>query len=214
MNRQHFADAYIVALYDFDRRNKGEFISAFELRRLYILPSDPYLDGEVSETLRGFGWVERTRVMAPPDQQPLVINLHGKIAAENIIRQGGAPVPKMPRDEWLGDYETIIPASDRIVKIGDNSLKSEVLEKVAASISVIEGSNSLGPDEKNFINAHLRSGVDLMKSTGTFVIGAIRYLIIDRLKGAFESVLEDSYKEIVKIALLAAILLVIGSLYA
>ncbi len=99
----------------------------------------------------------------------------------------------------------LVPASDRVVSIGHNAQSEAATVAVDGARRLISDSNSLAVDEKSDLLVHLDAGVSILRRAKSTVVGTFKYLIIDRLKAAFESSIEDAFK----VAILAALFLML-----
>jgi hypothetical protein len=92
----------------------------------------------------------------------------------------------------------LIPASDRKVRPDHNSAGlAEALERVEEAQQLISQSNQLSEDEKQDSIVHLQAGISVLKGSTQIAIGTVRYLILDRLKAAFEGAIEDAFKLVI-----------------
>lgn len=101
----------------------------------------------------------------------------------------------------------VAPASDRLVTIGHNfDLSQQLINGVEKISEKIAASNILPVDEKSDVRESLGLLQRLVGSSKTMLVGAFRYLVLERLKKAFEKTIED--------ALSAAIVLILAGLVA
>ena len=107
----------------------------------------------------------------------------------------------------------LAPASDRFVSIGDNSsLAVQISNGVKDIEDQISSSNELDPEEKSDTLISLGLARKLFDNSTRVLVGAFRYLVVERLKKAFEKTIEDAFRlSILAIlsTLVAAILIVI-----
>jgi hypothetical protein len=113
-----------------------------------------------------------------------------------------------PSDKVSEEYERLfqqlVPASDRTVAPSHNSPDYvHAIEKVEEAQKLIASSNQLPEDEKEDALLHIEAGLSIVKRARQFAIGAVRYLILDRLKAAFEGAIEDAFKVVIIGAFLA-----------
>lgn len=98
----------------------------------------------------------------------------------------------------------LIPASDRIVSPSHNSPDfSRAIEEVEEAQRLIASSNQLPEEDKKTTLVHLDAGLLLLRKSKEFAVGAVRYLILDRLKAAFEGAVEDAFKVVITGAFMA-----------
>jgi hypothetical protein len=126
---------------------------------------------------------------------------------------GAAGESSIPDYEQV--LEQIIPAADRTVR-PDHNLPDYVdaLGNVQEARRLIEQSNQLAENERLDTLVHLDAGLSLLTRARNYTVGAIRYLILDRLKKAFEGAIEDAFKAAILLAFmtLATVLIwMIGS---
>ena len=104
----------------------------------------------------------------------------------------------------LDSTERDIPASDRMVTIGDNLPGySEVLENVEAAQEAIRADNTITADERSWVRVHLDLGLQLLRKGGTALKSALEALLVEPLKDALKETSADQIKLILKAALQA-----------
>lgn len=102
----------------------------------------------------------------------------------------------------VGKFERIlnqiIPAADRTVHPDHNSSDySDAINKIEEARRLIEKSNQLPQVEKADSLVHLDAGLSILTRARQFTVGAIRYLVLDRLQKAFEGAIEDAFKVVI-----------------
>ena len=123
----------------------------------------------------------------------------GESNLEVYLRRSGL---RIPGDDGLDDLAAvnlltakIAPASDREVSFGDNKgARDDLVAEIAKAEEAIRGSNEMRADEKSDSLISLDLGKSLILKSINFSIGAVRYLILDRIKKAFEKVIEDVFR--------------------
>ena len=89
----------------------------------------------------------------------------------------------------------IIPAADRVVTVQHNQPDFvSAIEGIEEARNLISQSNSLEEAEKADTLISLDAGLLVLKNAARFAVGAMKYLVLDRLKAAFEGAIEDSFK--------------------
>lgn len=121
------------------------------------------------------------------------------------------PTPEGLKIDHIG--ETFAVASDRIVSSKDNwDSSSELMTSLDASLDAISSSNVLSESERNRLRTYVSSGITLLKSGQKVAVGAIKFLIFDRLKEAYKSAMEDALKHVIYLAICALALWLAGAI--
>lgn len=119
------------------------------------------------------------------------INSKGILRAEKTVLS-----LSYPQNQNLG-----IPASDRIVTIGDNQeVIDSVLADVEAAEEAIRSSNSLPEEQKSWIREHLSVGKSLLKLKKVS-LSAVKSMLLTPLNSAWKYVAEEHSKTIIGKAL-------------
>jgi len=227
VTRIEFAKPYLVALYLMNRAHSNIAANVGEIISRFMVPRDDYLEGELVEYMTEQGWARTVGGYNDPTAQ-LVITPNGKIHAESFIEQGIDPfdITELDSDEALraasilenqqSDLEKlgnqIAPASDRLILFSDNQdLSTSLITGTDEIRQIIESSNELDPIERSDVSVSLNAFRTLVEKSKSFVVGAFRYLVIERLKKAFEKTIEDALRLAIMgvLAMLTAIILAV-----
>jgi len=144
-----------------------------------------------------------------------VISSAGYKLIEEMYLKEGSPTQRLIDDGFEKYFESIasneeestnssIPASDRMVQIGDNLPGyGEVLENVEAVDVAIRGDNSMAADERSWIRIHLDAGLTLLKKGGQVLKSALDALLVEPIKEALKESSTEHIKKILQAALTA-----------
>jgi hypothetical protein len=104
--------------------------------------------------------------------------------------------PDIGSVQEIAKVETALaPAAGRLVSFADNQLSAEqAIGEIQKAEEAIRLSNQIDPDEKADALVSLELGKELVRRSKSFLIGALRYLVLERLKKAFEKTIEDVYR--------------------
>ena len=103
----------------------------------------------------------------------------------------------------LGSEIYIDPSSNEMTAVSAD---------IDRALEAIRSSNTMGEEARTGYLRHISQGRGLIAKAGNISVGAIKFLLIDRLKAAYEEAAEDSLKLIIQAAFMAIILTVIGKL--
>jgi hypothetical protein len=208
MRLSEFVDAFTLALYHHTERQGGSYHRAQTILDLYGLVFKPSWEDVIFDDFDFHSRIDSSRSIGRFGQQSLKLSAHGvrwveeDIGDDNVgayLEQFGLTNPYDNEKTQSGEVESIerrlIPASDREVSFGDNLPKrSEMLSEIHAAEALIRSSNEMDEDDKADAVLSLGLGAKLIRESKRLVVGAVRYLVLDRLKKAFEGVIEDAFK--------------------
>jgi hypothetical protein len=153
-------------------------------------------------------------------------------SANKVLHMDGA-IPKalkLPTEWQIVDAasdkfgETDLSEIDEHLAMIDQSISQSVdlnldqsetygaLESIQNAAFAVGQSNSFSLDFKREMSAHLNAGIQIMTNSRKVAVGALKFLLIDRLAEAYKEATEDVLKNIIKVALYAVIFLVIAKL--
>ena len=192
----HFAEEMLKALYQESDQQPGKEIRFSDLATKYGIELKQHWITQIADEWADVGYANVNKHIGNPSGWRVSIAAGGMryIEEEYAAHDGIGQLI-----EAVGETEKalsrLIPASDRIVTQTDNQPKRvETLAAVAQAITSIESSNVMLPNEKAETLTYLNAGQSILEKCNNFAIGAIRYLILDRLKLAFEGAIEDAFK--------------------
>lgn len=88
----------------------------------------------------------------------------------------------------------------------ESSEVKAMMSDLDRAVAGIRGSNQLDPETKSTHLRHLDNGIGLFNKAGKISVGALKFLLIDRLKKAYEDAVEESLKILIQGALIVLIL--------
>jgi len=214
MDYEGFAERFLAALYLETEETGRELHSVTDLSRKYRLKFKEHWIARLSDdwehkyfrdvlkVLGGYGgW--NFRISAAGARK-----VEGDFRDENHIRD--FLTVDRPDEDLSALSNRLAPASDRIVRLDDNRALVEQLEQGISEIErTIISSNELDADEKSDVLISQGAAKSIFTMSKAAFVGAFRYLVLDRIKKAFESALEDAFRVLiigVLGALVAAIL--------
>jgi hypothetical protein len=211
MNYTRFEKELLVAAYIYGEEHGEDYIGIRELIDNFQLEPRPNWIQRALQSYVDYGYSVDVRHIGQEMDQSVSLTGPGVREAEQLIdegivpqrrekeRSGGGPTSEMDRLA-----HALLPASDRYVTPQHNS------EPFASAVAKVEGarecivrSNAIGPEDRSDAIVHLDAGLSLLRRTRSFAVGAIRYLVLDRLKKAFEGVIEDAFKAVLLTAFVA-----------
>ena len=102
--------------------------------------------------------------------------------------------PRIP-DQIDGLISKLAPASNRTISFTDNQdLCAKLVDGVKSIEEKLNSSNELDPEEKSDVAVSLEASVSLFQKSKTFLVGAFQYLVLERIKKAFEKTIEDAIR--------------------
>ena len=224
MKLVEFVDIFIVALYHQSELNGSKYYRAGEIVELYSLPYKTSWGSIIFEDYDFSTRVRSARNIGSFENQAVMLNADGvrwvedEVGDENVatyLEQHGAknPLePEPPRDTVDKLSAQIAPAANRLVTLSDNHPKrEEFVAELANMRAAISGSNTLDPQEKSDVVASLNAAANLVRDSRTWFAGAMQYLVFDRIKKAFEKIIEDAirYAILASLGILVAIILAV-----
>lgn len=127
--------------------------------------------------------------------------------------KGGSPAQSSLVTDVDSAMSQLVPASDREVRLDHNSSDfTECVNKLEEAQKLIAESNQLTEEEKKDTLVHLDAGLRVLRGSTVFAVGTMRYLVLDRLKAAFEGAIEDAFKAVLVGAFMYLAALLIGLL--
>lgn len=156
----------------------------------------------------------------PPPTPDLIFGANAIVSlGRNIdpfLRQNGPRIERIIKDvgitlqptQWIDPIESVVPASDRLVTIGDNVRTSTATEAIELTLEKIDVSNTLGSEEKDLFRTTLELGVKLLKQPKAYLV-AISGLLLKPLYDAYSSVIEETSKPAIQSAI-DAVLAILG----
>jgi hypothetical protein len=214
MKLEEFVDLFTVALYHHTELHDATYVRASTILDLYGLPFKNSWESLIFDDYDFSTRVSSSRNIGRFGQQSIRISAEGvrwvedTIGDDNVaafLEQHGVKNPEESDKAALDEVETIeaqlIPASDRVVAIGDNLPKrSDIVAQISNAEEAIRSSNEMDADDKADAILSLSLGRKLIEGCKRVVVGVVRYLILDRIKKAFERTIEDVFR----VALVAA----------
>lgn len=205
-----FQDEFLVAAYDLSERTGEEMVETGEIIAKYPLTHRSNWIMRSLFDLKDRGLVNDMFTHDDELKQSVWLTAAGMREAEQLIENGvvimnaedfAEPELVAAVSEQVILEAKIIPASDRHVILGDNlPRRTEIVSQIVIAEDAIRSSNKLEAGEKADAILSLSLGRNLIEGSKRLTIGAIRYLILERIKKAFESIIED----VIKVALVAA----------
>ena len=198
MDYDEFALRFLAAVYLETARHNRDFITAGSILEQYNLNPKPNWIGRMADdweytnfkkiykTLGGYeGW---SFSIAPEGYRKIEANFED----ENEVAEFLARSKEVSVDTLI---DRVAPASDRVISFSDNQeLAGKLTDGIVAVNAQLSTSNSLDPDEKSDVAISLMASVSIFQKSQTFLIGAFRYLVLERIKKAFEKTIEDAIR--------------------
>ncbi len=202
MSFSNFHEKLLIGLYQ-DDALACDWHNLTSVQAKYGLVGDMKLLSMAAKHLETEGKIER-RELVGAEIRGRLTGIGITYIDEKYGDKDGVGTILEPASETDSALAKIVPASDRIVTLNHNHPKfSETLEALAEAEQAISSSNMLTVDEKSDTILHISLGKKLLSQGKSFAIGAIRYLLLDRLKKSFESLIEDAFKVVLVAAFLA-----------
>ena len=217
-----FERQLLVATAKLAEETGDDFVSARQIFERFIIQRQPSWLGRAVEGFVTRGWATDTRTLGSEDDWEIYLNAAGFRAAESIasslrlqkrvpnIPAADDGVRALPDDQMANLSDQLAPAADRLVSLRDNQPRRQAIAYELATVSTaISGSNQLDPDEKANVLVSLDLAGQLNERSDTWLAGAMKYLVFDRVRKSFERTIEDAIRVVVIGALvtLAAIIL-------
>lgn len=210
-----FQDEFLVATYDLSERTGQELVETGEIFAKYPISRRPNWIVRALLDFANRGLIQQTLTHNDELSQSVWLTAAGMREAERLMQSGVVLFSADDFGDTTSDVPTatefdtilarVVPASDRLVTLGDNSEFSQsLLNGVDHITEKIKASNSLPVDEKSDVIESLSVFQALVRRSKTLMVGAFRYLVLERVKKAFEKIIED--------ALRLAILAILASL--
>lgn len=118
---------------------------------------------------------------------------------------------ELPENDIWSVENLLAQASDRVVPFNHNSVEfKNFVGSIEGSIDALDESNALEPEFKSAFVSMLETGLELLRKGSKAALGALRFLIFDRLKEAYSSAMEESLKLVIQGALLTGFLWLAG----
>lgn len=154
------------------------------------------------------------------ERYPVFARLVGK-ALEVIIAETNELIRLIDIDEMAAraDVKSVIDSSDlsdlldrldnaavlkKVVVFRSNDIQL-VREFVEKSQDIIRSSNIITERQKIEHLAHFRALIEICEQVKSVSVGVLKYLFVDRLKSASEGMVEDFYKDGIKIILMTSV---------
>jgi hypothetical protein len=203
-------------------------VSARDVFNRFDIPRKPNWIRRAVEGFVSRGWAVDTRTFGSDEDWDIYLKAAGFVAAENLsaglrlpeklIAQSPGPQPdtghdgaEQVHDEPLAEIsEKFAPAANRLVSLKDNQPdRDKIVEELTTLRSAFASSNAIDPSEKSDVIVSLDAAKNVVEKSDTWFAGAMKYLVFDRVKAAFEGVIEDAIKLIIigSLAVLATIIL-------
>jgi hypothetical protein len=201
-----FEDAILAALYQEQMHfDQSDFISFKAIVEKYGLEAKSGWLLNAQKSLMDRGLIAGPRNSSNDEMAIGKINGAGlRQIEEEYATHDGVGMIIEPASDIDRVLAKIVPAADRIVTLGHNQVKlSDAIAAISNAEDAITSSNTLTVDEKSDNLLQISLGKQLLAKGKSVAIGAVRYLILDRLKNAFESLIEDAFKTVLVIAFLA-----------
>lgn len=208
MNYTTFEKQLLVGAYELGEELVEQFVPVRQILDTYMLSPRPNWISRALEAYLSYGYATDVRHIGQEIDQEVFLTGAGVREAERLIEEGFMP-PRTPALETSPEevaspvkssepellLQRLIPAADRLVSSSHNAPKYiEAISKVEEARKLISESNQLAEDEKQDTLVHLDAGLSVLKRAKRFTVGVVRYLVLDRLKAAFEGVIEDAFK--------------------
>jgi hypothetical protein len=204
----HFEDAVLAALYQEQVFfNETDYIPFSKIVEKYGLEARTGWLISAQKSLVDQGLIAGPK-SGQNDQMAIgkIIGPGLRTIEDQYLTHDGVGIILEPVHEMDRELSKIIPASDRIVALDHNqSALIDAIGAVSNAEKAIASSNVLAPDEKSDALLNISNGKALLEKSQSVAIGAVRYLLLDRLKSLFESAIEDALKMMLYAAFLAIV---------
>jgi hypothetical protein len=206
-----FEKELLVATYILGEERSEDYTAIRDVIEQFQLDPRPNWIQRALQSYVDYGYSIDVRHIGQEMDQSVSLTGGGLREAERLIEEGIVPSRRQaetasdePRSEMERLSNLLLPASDRYVTPQHNSEAFvDAVTKVEEAKQCIIQSNEIAPDERTDAVIHLDAGFSLLKNAKTVAIGAIRYLVLDRLRKAFEGAIEDVFKTVLVTAFIA-----------
>jgi hypothetical protein len=195
MDYDEFADRFLAAVYLETERENRTIVQAASILEKYNLQPKPNWISRMADDWEYTYFKKIYKTLGGYDGWSFSISSEGyrkveaDFADENEVAEflGGEK-----RNDIDGLIDQVAPASDRLIQFTDNQdLSSKLVDGINAINSKLDGSNQLDPDEKADVAVSLNAAISMFQKSKSFLVGAFRYLVLERVKKAFEKSIED-----------------------
>ena len=210
MKYAEFAKKFLAAVYLETEETGRPYHRAENIISKYGLIGADHWISRISDDWEHLYFTEVSKVLGGYDAWSFRISGQGSREIEDefdSIEEVRAFLLQGQADDLESFSSQLAPASGRYVSLSDNQeIRSQMVEGIEEIEKQISSSNEIDVGEKSDVLLSLQSARSIASKSKAILVGAFRYLVVERLKGAFESALEDALK--------LAILSVIATLVA
>ena len=200
-----FETKLLVASYLLSEELGQEKVSVRDVLEKYRIDPKPNWIRRAITSFTDSGLAKGRMHMGAERDQRIWLTAYGVKEAERLLDEEvvSIRVPEDAKDDAAAEdpddlLRQIIPASDRVVSPSHNAVPYvDAVRQIEESRRAISDSNQLSEDEKWDALVHLDAGISILKKAKQFAIGTMRYLVLDRLKTAFEGAIEDAFKVVI-----------------
>ena len=232
MNYSNFEEALLVGAFVIAEQTGEDFVPVRTILSTFKIDGQLHWLSRAISGLVSRGELKDTRTLGGGIDQDVWLTAAGARRAESWMWNHGEPVrghsnlleatelqSEMIAGQKRDDNseldrisDQLAPASDRVVLISDNAhVRNQIAESLNDISSTISQSNLLDPDEKSDVLESLGLAQRLLQNSRRVLVGALRYLVFERLKKAFERSIEDVYRAMIIGALGALALIILAA---
>lgn len=211
-----YAQRFLAALYLETEESGRDYHTASKIHQKYALTPEKLWVGRMADEWEFRYFKDVSKVLGGYDAWSFRLSAEGYRKVEQDFRDHD-DVRRFLGIVEEDSFETIsrklLPASDRLVTLGDNSdLSRTLLHGVEEIEQKIVSSNLLPTDEKSDVIESLSAFKNLVDRSKTLIVGAFRYLVLERLKKAFEKIIEDAFRLAILTVLAGLVLTILAVL--
>ncbi len=207
-----FAEKFLAAIYYETEQKGGNYFNAGRIIQDYNLEGKDHWISRLADDWEHFYFSEISKVLGGYEQWSFRISGQGA----RYIEEQYPEEDKLKKFLGINEAEDIssisaklAPAADRYVNLEHNSAsKQEIVDGIQKIEKEIQSSNALEEDEKSETILSLTLARRLFEKSKQVLVGAFRYLVVERIKKALERTIEDALRASI-IAILIAIIPII-----
>ena len=212
MNYQEFAQKFLVAVYWETQTTGKEYHRAESLFSKYSFDVPLRWISRVADAWEHVYFRDVTQVLAGYEGWSFRISAQGEEKVEDEFESEEAIKSLLGISEII-DLQSLstklAPAAGRFVELSHNQATAQiVIDGIADIAGKIEASNELNPSEKADVLISLGAARQIFERSKTALIGAFQYLVLERLKKAFEKTIEDVFR----LAIIATLGIIVAAL--
>lgn len=215
MRYPEFADRFLAALHWETEQTGHDYHRAGDIIEKYNLDGKAQWISRIADEWEHFYFKDVSKVLGGYDGWSFRISGQGARKIEDDFPTDAdlrdfLGVPSADIDELDELIAKLGPASDRLISTKDNQVQRQaVVQELATIRTTLAGSNELDPEEKADVIVSLTAAEELAEQSDTWFAGAMKYLVFDRVKKAFERTIEDAIRVAIlsSLAILAAIIM-------